>query len=136
LRELDLWTASVTAELIRALGEDVSQRSTILVHPSGFGYEIYYPCTAFIPSALLTGALLFLRSTGTARALAVSTGVALVVGVNFLRLASLFFIGAHRPDLFPVAHDAIGQTVLVLFIGGYWFLCRKLLPLRVYTESR
>jgi exosortase/archaeosortase family protein len=122
---LELWTASVTAELIRAFGEEVTQRSTILVHPAGFGYEIYYPCTALFPACLLAAALLLTPSTRAKGSWTVPTGIVLVTALNFARLVSLFFVGVHEPEMFSLAHDVLGQGALAGFLGGYWALCRK-----------
>lgn len=128
IEALELWTASVTANLVRVLGEEVTQSATVLVHPSGFGYEIYTPCTALIPASILAAALLLTPSARANRMWTLPTGIALVTALNFGRLVGLFFIGVHEPRMFPLAHDVIGQGALVLFLAGYWALCRR--PMR------
>jgi exosortase/archaeosortase family protein len=131
IEALELWTASVTANLIRAFGEEVTRKSTVLVHPSGFGYEIYYPCTALFPAFFLAAALLLTPSARATRIWTLPTGIALVTALNFGRLVSLFFIGVHEPEMFSLAHDVLWQTALVGFIAGYWAVCRR--PVRVYN---
>ena len=132
---LEVWTAAVTAELIRALGMDVLERGTILVHPGGFGYEIDTFCTALVPATVLAGALGFLPAPAPLRALAMASGAVLVTAVNFARLAALFAIGVHVPEGFSLAHDVVGQAVLVSCVACYWLLWHGWARARAYNGS-
>ena len=60
LATLELRTAEVTAALLDQLGLEVQRRGTVLSHPAGFSYEIYYPCTGLTVAGFLLAGLLAL----------------------------------------------------------------------------
>ena len=53
---------------------------------------------------------------------AIALGICLVLVVNLVRLVGLFWVGVYYPDAFAVAHDYVGQSMVVLSAAGYWLL--------------
>lgn len=120
LAPLDLLTARVTEALLGAFGADVRREATVLSHPSGFAYEIYWRCTGLLPAIVLAG--LILASPGRARdkGIGVAAGVAIMLVMNLIRLAHLFDVGVRHPAAFPLAHTVIWEGAVVLLVLGLW----------------
>ncbi len=53
-----------------------------------------------------------------ARAAGIAVGLLAIQGVNLVRIVSLFWLGAHRRDVFELFHAAIWQTLLILLAVG------------------
>jgi exosortase/archaeosortase family protein len=119
---LDVLTARITAFLIGSLGLDALRRSTVLIHPSGFGYEIYYYCTGLVPAAFLVAGVLSAPAGWASKLWAIGVGVPLVLALNLTRLVSLFVIGVSFPRAFAFAHDVAGQALMVFGVFGLWLV--------------
>jgi exosortase/archaeosortase family protein len=128
LAPLDAPTARVTAALVGASGLEVERRGAVLAHPGGFSYEIYYRCTGLVVAACLAAGLAALpgRAGGAggrrAKLLAVVVGAALVLALNFGRLAGLYWIGVRHPGAFDFAHRVVGEAGMLAAVGVYWLV--------------
>ena len=120
LSPLTLLTARVTLTLIHVFGMEATQIGTLIYHPDGFTYEIYYRCTGFLPVTVL--AVLIFAHPGPSRFkfLGLVLGIPILLALNLLRLVYLFFVGVCAPALFDFAHSVIGQSLLILATAGLW----------------
>jgi len=131
LAPLDLLTAKATAHLLTRCGMEVHREAAVLSHPSGFAYEIYWRCTGLLPAGFLAIVILASPAPLSRRGLGVLWGMPLVLAVNLLRLASLFFIGVRYPAAFDVAHSLVWEGIVILAVLGVWLGWMRLAGARV-----
>lgn len=118
---LNILTAQWSAVLLAAIGMPVTQELTRLTHASGFTCEIDSACTALVPAALLTAAILGWRASWPSRLVGVLVGVVALVLINELRIVSLVWLGVHAPAWFDVAHLWLWPATLLFATAGYWY---------------
>ena len=117
---LDILTAKTTAAVVQAFGLEVAREGAVLSHPSGFAFEVYWRCTGLLPSVFLAGVILASRGRPRAKAAGIAAGVLVVIAVNLVRLAHLFYLGVRHPAFFEIAHAVVWEGVGVLLVLGLW----------------
>lgn len=120
LEPLDLATARLTAGVLSGLGVAVERTGTVLAHPEGFRYEIYYRCSGLIVAALMAAGIAALPGRTRAKAVAIAIGALLVAGVNLARLVGLFVIGVEAPWAFDFAHRVAGEALMLGTVFAIW----------------
>lgn len=120
LSPLDNLTAEATAILLQACGLEVARAGAVLSHPSGFACEVYWRCTGALPAIFLAGLILASPARARRKGLGVAAGVVIVLAVNLIRLAHLFYVGVRVPAAFSVAHSVIWEGFVVLLVLGLW----------------
>ena len=120
LAPLTLLTAQMTVALLHWLGMEAVRTSTVISHPDGFAYEIYYRCTGFLPVAFLTVSILASPGPLRRRLVGLVVGVPILVGLNLVRLVHLFYVGVHNPAAFDVAHAVVWEGFFILAIFALW----------------
>lgn len=103
------WTSS--KEPVQAVGTSVESPACRITLMRG--------CDGFEAWLLLATALAAFPMSMRRRALGLLWGSVLVIGLNWLRIASLFHIVRLRPDWFEVAHGLVWQTLIVAAVGGF-----------------
>jgi exosortase H (IPTLxxWG-CTERM-specific) len=111
--------ARVSASLLRLLGEPVTVSGTV-ISSDRFSVDIENGCNGLETALLLAAAIFAFPASWKARAAGFLAGFAAVEVVNFVRVATLFWIGVHRPSLFGSAHTLVWQTAVVLFGVGFF----------------
>jgi exosortase H (IPTLxxWG-CTERM-specific) len=117
---LTAWTARATLALLHWLGMEATRVATVISHPSGFAYEIYYRCTGFLPVAFLTTAILASPGPWRRKLVGLVVGVPLLIALNLTRLVHLFYVGVYHPAAFDFAHTVLWEGFLILAILGLW----------------
>ena len=117
---LTLLTAEVTSVLLRWVGMEAARVATVVSHPSGFTYEIYYRCTGFLPAAVLTTAILASPGRGRWKLVGMVVGVSTLISLNLARLVHLFYVGVHQPAVFDFAHSVLWEGLVILAVVGLW----------------
>ncbi len=130
LEPLETLTARVTYVLIELTGMEALRNGNVLVHPAGFGYEIYHMCTGVPVAAFLVTGLLALPNRGGNRLVGSLVGAAVVFCINFVRLVSLFHIGVRKPEVFDLAHSVLWEAGMIVLVLTFWFWWVGCLPLR------
>lgn len=120
LQPLTALTAAATAHMLVVLGLPVVRELNVLTHAGGFGYEIDIACTALVPAALLTAAILPWRRSWPARFGLAAGGIVWLALVNQLRLVSLMVVGVYAPAWFDVLHQWLWPALLALAAAGYF----------------
>ncbi len=120
LAPLTTWTARVTLALLYWLGIAATRMATVVSHPSGFAYEIYYRCTGFLPVAFLMTAILAYPGCWRRKLVGLAVGVPVLIALNLTRLVHLFYLGVHNPAAFDFAHSVLWEGFLILAILGLW----------------
>ncbi|MFQ5846366.1 MAG: exosortase H [Candidatus Methylomirabilales bacterium] len=120
LAPLTTWTAQATLVLLHWAGMEAARAGTLIAHPDGFVYEIYYRCTGFLPVAFLTTSILAYPGPLRRKFVGLAVGVPLLIALNLARLVHLFYIGVHHRAAFDQAHAIVWEGILILTIIGLW----------------
>ena len=114
--------ASLSGVLLRAIGQPVTVSGTLVAGPC-FTVNINTGCNGLEATLFLLAAVLAFPASVKARALATLGGVALIQGLNMVRVLSLYLIGCYRREWFDTFHLAIWQTVIfaaaILFFASW-----------------
>ena len=120
LAPLTMWTARVTLALLHWLGMEATRVATVVSHPSGFAYEIYYRCIGFLPVGFLTTGILATPGRWRRKLVGLVVGVPVLIALNLTRLVHLFYVGVYHPAAFDFAHSVMWEGFLILAILGLW----------------
>jgi len=107
------WIARVSGVLLNAIGERVSVSGTE-IRSSAFAVQIENGCNALEAVMLFAAAVLAFPASWRRRLAGLALGLAAIQALNFVRVVSLFWIGAHRPSLFSSSHTVLWQSAVVL----------------------
>lgn len=113
-------TALITSVLVNQFGMEALQQDTVLIHPNGFSYEVAYSCTGVLPVATFIVCILAYPAPMNNRWTGIMIGVPVLLLVNYLRLANLFYIGVYFPGAFRLAHEVIWEGLLAISFIGLW----------------
>jgi len=123
VQPLRLLTAQAVLVLIQQVGLEAFREAGAIYHPGGFAYEISRGCLGLVPVGFLVVSVLAYPGTAAARKLmTLAVGVPLVLALNLMRLAHLFYLGVYQADLFHVAHQVVWQGVMVLAVFLLWLV--------------
>lgn len=122
LAPLTTWTAGATLVLLHWLGIAATRMATVVSHPSGFAYEIYYRCTGFLPVAFLMTAILATPGCWRRKLVGLAVGAPVLIALNLTRLVHLFYLGVHHPAAFDFAHTVLWDGLFVFAIFGLWVI--------------
>jgi exosortase H (IPTLxxWG-CTERM-specific) len=114
----------LSAGLLRAIGERVATDGTV-IRSSLFAVDVKNGCNGIEATLLLLAAMLAFPAPPKARAAGIAVGLGAIQGVNLVRIVSLFWLGAHRRDVFDLFHAAIWQTLLILLAVGIFLAWGK-----------
>jgi exosortase H (IPTLxxWG-CTERM-specific) len=103
--------AVVSGALLNLFSADVRVAGTMLLS-SCFSVNINNGCNGLEATLFLVAAVLAFPAPPKARFIAAATGIALIQGVNLVRVISLYLIGCHRREWFETFHLAIWQTIV------------------------
>lgn len=119
---VDPWTRFVATTARWALlpFQEGLQHDGNFLFVRGYGIEIIDGCNGITPLSLLVAGVLAFPTTWRARAVGLLIGVPVVVVVNLVRIAALWFLGLHYPDWFDRSHIYIAQAFVILATGGFW----------------
>jgi exosortase/archaeosortase family protein len=113
-------TAEMTLVMLRWAGMVGVRVATVISHPDGFAYEIYYRCTGFLPVAFVTLAILASPGPLRRKVIGLALGVPVLIVLNLTRLVHLFYVGVHSPAAFDFAHAVVWEGLLILAIFALW----------------
>ncbi len=116
-RSLD-WALSALGIDSHAVGDTVTGSTA----SSEFALQVIRECTAESPLVLLLAAILAYPCGFREKLVGLAVGVPGILLLNVVRLASLFWIGLVRRDLFDTAHVLVWQSLMVLAVVGLWLL--------------
>lgn len=120
LAPVTMWTAQATLALLHWLGMEATRTATVISHPNGFAYEIYYRCTGFLPVGFLATAILAYPGPLRRKIIGLVVGVPVLIALNLTRLVHLFYLGVYHPAAFDLGHSVLWEGLLILAILGLW----------------
>lgn len=106
--------ARAGGRVLNRLGERVTVEGTRIVS-AGFSVNIENGCNGVETALLFAAAVLAFPAPWSWRAAGLAGGLAAIQLVNLVRVVSLFWIGAHRRELFTTSHTVLWQSAVVLF---------------------
>ncbi|HEX7878360.1 MAG TPA: archaeosortase/exosortase family protein, partial [Candidatus Eisenbacteria bacterium] len=111
--------ASIAAALLRLAGQPVVRKG-LLLNGNGFACEVGEGCNGFVALTLAAAAVLAWPVSWRRRLTGLLWMLPLVLALNVLRIAGLWWVGRHRPDWFDLAHVYVGQVVVVVGTVAAW----------------
>src|SRR5262249_54252459 len=99
--------------LLNILGERVTVAGTE-IRSGAFSVQIENGCNGLEAALLFSAAVLAFPAPWRRRLLGLLIGFAAIQAINLVRVISLFWIGAHRPQLFNSSHTVLWQSAVVL----------------------
>jgi exosortase H (IPTLxxWG-CTERM-specific) len=125
LSPLTAYTARTTLVLLHMFGMEAVRMATLIFHPDGFAYEIYYRCTGFLPVAILTAVIFAYPGPWRFKFFGLAIGVPVLLVLNLFRLVYLFYVGVYIPAAFDFAHSVLGESLLILVTLVLWLVWIK-----------
>lgn len=96
---------------VRVVGAEIAGRASLIVAKN---------CDAMDVNILFAAAVVAYPARWSRRALGLAVGVGLLVAVNVLRIASLYFVQVHAPASFELIHAEVWPLALVaLAVGAF-----------------
>jgi len=84
------------------------------IRSGAFAVQIENGCNGIEAALLFGSAVLAFPAPWRRRLTGLVGGFAAIQALNFVRVVSLFWIGAHRPALFSSSHTVLWQSAVVL----------------------
>ncbi len=113
------WLARTSGWVLDVLGQDVVVTAT-RIQGTRFAVEISEGCDAVQICSLLIAAMVAFPTPPLRRLWGVARGVVWLQGANFVRIASLYWIGVHLPSVFETMHQIVWPTVLIALTIATW----------------
>lgn len=114
----------VSAAILVLIGERVVTDDTV-IRSALFAVDVKNGCNGIEATLLLLAAMLAFPAPAKARAAGLAIGLLAIQGVNLVRIVSLFWLGAHRRNIFELFHAAVWQTILILLAVGIFLAWGK-----------
>lgn len=117
-------TRSITGlsgALVNAFGGSVAVNRNVMAHPNGFAIQITNGCSGLEAVILLAAAVLAYPAPWRSKAWGLVAGFGLIMGLNLLRVISLYYIGQYSRAWFDWAH-LYAWDVLIIIDGLIVFL--------------
>ncbi len=126
--------ARAAALLLEPLGS--AQSAGVDLAFDGFRVQVVAACDGTQPSYLFLAAVLAWPAPARARLAGAAWGIPAILAANLVRIASLAWLGARRPELFAGVHLYVWQGVLVAIAMGLWMLWAERASPAPITASR
>ncbi len=136
LDPVNLLLAQAVETLVGRMDMAVTRTGTVLMHPDGFGYRIDYVCSGFRPLVLIAITILVVRATWAQRMVGILIALVGIEAINVVRLVHLYWLGVHRPEAFPMAHEVVWNVLAVLAVLAYLGIWLALSGSRIGAENR
>lgn len=127
--------AKVSGSLLQMMGEKVTITGTTIRGPR-FGVNINNGCNGVEAMLILLASIFAFPATMKARAVGLLLGAIVVQILNFIRIITLYLLGAYQPRLFDLFHTAVWQIVIILAaIGFFLFWSARVAPARLANRT-
>ena len=117
--DLCRWTASLTAAVLRMLGEN-AETNGIMMRSSLYNFQIIPECTAVYYVILLVSGVVAMPRTVLSRVCGVVIAVVSILLVNAFRLVSLTYVGHSFPAAFDTIHMMVWQPLMWVCALLFW----------------
>ncbi len=93
-----------------------------LISSSQFSVSIKKGCDAAEPMAIFIAGIVAFPALIRKKFIGLGIGLFILFLLNIVRIATLFIVGIHYPDLFESMHLAVWQVVFIFVAIVLWFL--------------
>lgn len=114
--------AAISSLILKILGYGTTSDADQIISEAA-SISIKKGCDALAPVAIFGSVLLAYPAAVKPKVKAVILGVFTLLGINIIRIVSLFMFQIHAPDLFDLMHLVIWQGIfifLALMLCFYW----------------
>ena len=111
--------AQITGSIVRILGTQVEVSGTA-ISSADFSMRIGHECTAIVPAVILLCAVLAYPSRIRHKPVCLVIGLPILFLLNLVRTVTLYYIGAHIPNFFEIAHFVVWQSAMILAVIVLW----------------
>jgi exosortase/archaeosortase family protein len=108
------FVARGSATLLGWFGEDISVQGTTVL--GRFPYVVVLDCAALDAQALFAAAVLAFPVPLRDKLVGLAAGLSSIWCINVIRLALLYFAGAHSLELFQVLHEEVFVLLVILSV--------------------
>ena len=127
--------AKVSGSLLNMIGEEVRVVGTTITSPR-FGVNINNGCNGVEAMLILLASIVAFPASMKARVAGLLLGAVVVHLLNFIRIVSLYLLGAYQPRLFDLFHTAVWQIVIILAAIGFFLVwSARVAPARVANRA-
>jgi exosortase H (IPTLxxWG-CTERM-specific) len=127
--------AKVSGSILQAMGENVRVAGTTITS-SRFGVNINNGCNGVEAMLILLASIVAFPASMKARVVGLLLGAVVVQVLNFIRIITLYLLGAYQPRLFDLFHTAIWQIVIILAAIGFFLVwSARVAPARVANRA-
>ena len=127
--------AKVSGSILQAIGENVRVAGTTITSPR-FGVNINNGCNGVEAMLILLASIVAFPASMKARAAGLLLGAVVVQVLNFIRIITLYLLGAYQPRLFDLFHTAVWQIVIILAAIGFFLVwSARVAPARVANRA-
>jgi exosortase H (IPTLxxWG-CTERM-specific) len=127
--------AKVSGSLLQMMGEDVRVAGTTITS-SRFGVNINNGCNGVEAMLILLASIVAFPASMKARVAGLLLGAVVVQVLNFVRIITLYLLGAYQPRLFDLFHTAVWQIVIILAAIGFFLVwSARVAPARVANRA-
>lgn len=127
--------AKVSGSILQAIGENVRVAGTTITSPR-FGVNINNGCNGVEAMLILLASIVAFPASMKARAVGLLLGAVVVQVLNFIRIITLYLLGAYQPRLFDLFHTAVWQIVIILAAIGFFLVwSARVAPARVANRA-
>jgi exosortase H (IPTLxxWG-CTERM-specific) len=111
----------VAAVMLKVMGEKVTVSGTT-IRSALFAVNVENGCNGIEAIILLVAAIAAFPAKWVARIGGIIGGFMVIQVLNIFRVAMLFWLGEHHPDVFQMFHVAVWQTLIVLASVGIFLI--------------
>jgi len=113
------FTTQLTGSIVRIFGTHVEVSGTV-ISSADFSMRIGHECTAIVPAVILLCAVIAYPSRVRQKLVCLAIGLPVLFLLNLVRVVTLYYIGAHIPDFFEIAHFVVWQSAMILAVVALW----------------
>ncbi len=111
--------AGLAESVLQLAGQSV-ELTGLTLSGGGFACEVGEGCSGFVALTLAAAAMLAWPITWTRRLAGLLWILPVVVALNVLRIAGLWWVGRHHLSLFDMAHVYVGQVFVIVGTVAAW----------------
>jgi archaeosortase B (VPXXXP-CTERM-specific) len=115
-----LGTAALTTGVLQLLGVEAHRHKKMVDVDASFLATIIFECTAVVPVMLWVAAVLAYPTGWRPKLLGLLIGIPILLGINLVRLVTLFIVGERWAAGFDFVHMQVWQSIMIFLTLLLW----------------